>query len=593
MIVPMRKYQFLVYHTDYERFINGLRKLGVLHIRERQGGPSAALLEKVAEQGRVRKALQSLRSREVEAQPQAKPSLEEGEQALAKCDELTQRLEPLRQQLALLRKEEELLKPWGAFSIAAVAELEEAGFDLHFYTCPTKKYQPEWEHEHAAFPISAQAGDTYFVVIAPKGEAPTLTTELLPRPKTGTVELEAEQAELKQSIAKIKRQLDKLAAVSLPSIERVLTDLEDTRQLMQVVEQTGHEADNQLLILEGYAPKERHREIAALCELGNVLFLSERPSPEEPPPVLLQNSAFSRLFEPIGRLFALPGYQEMDLTPFFAPFFMLFFGFCLGDAGYGLVMLIGATLFKWRAGEALKPPLTLVQFLGVGTILFGMLTGTIFGLNLLEDEFAWLGQVRNFMIDGDQAFNLALILGLVQIIFGLSLKGVNGARQYGWAYAIAPLGWILLLLSLVDIGVLEALSPYSTYTAWGSVGLILLFSAPKAGLFGRLGKGLLELYGITGIFGDLLSYIRLFALGIASAILGFVVNDIGLKIYDSAPYIGPVLFVLFLIVGHTANLLVASLGAFVHPMRLTFVEFYKNAGFAGGGKPYEPLKEAR
>jgi V/A-type H+-transporting ATPase subunit I len=104
--------------------------------------------------------------------------------------------------------------------------------------------------------------------------------------------------------------------------------------------------------------------------------------------------------------------------------------------------------------------------------------------------------------------------------------------------------------------------------------------------------GLWELYGITGFFGDLLSYIRLFALGISSAILGFVINNIAGQFREGFGWAGIPLFVVFMVVGHTANLLIAALGAFVHPMRLTFVEFYKNAGFAGGGKPYKPLSKS-
>jgi V/A-type H+/Na+-transporting ATPase subunit I len=139
------------------------------------------------------------------------------------------------------------------------------------------------------------------------------------------------------------------------------------------------------------------------------------------------------------------------------------------------------------------------------------------------------------------------------------------------------------------VALLKLATPYSGYAAWLGVAMILLLNDPKANILTRIGKGIWDLYGLTGIFGDLLSYIRLFALGIASAILGFVVNDIALQMRDGIPYLGPVLFVLFLVVGHGANLLIASLGAFVHPMRLTFVEFYKNAGFTGGGKVYEPF----
>ncbi len=294
------------------------------------------------------------------------------------------------------------------------------------------------------------------------------------------------------------------------------------------------------------------------------------------------------MYEPIGKLFSLPAYQELDLTPFFAPFFMMFFGFCLGDVGYGLVILIGTTIYKLKAKSDIKPILSLAQFLGIGTIIFGTLTGTFFGISLLEVES--LGNIRNIMLDSQKTFYLALGIGLFQILFGLIIKAVNSIRMFGWQYALPSIGWFILILCLLDLSVLELATSVTLYLLFVALALIVFWSDPKAGIFGRIGKGIWDLYGITGIFGDVLSYIRLFALGISSAILGFVINTIGLQILGSAPIIGPILFVVFLIIGHLANLLISSLGSFVHPMRLTFVEFYKNAGFIGGGKEYKPFK---
>ncbi len=594
MIVPMRKYLFLVHHSDYVGFLEGLRRLGVLHVRAQKGEPSQELMDRMALRQRLSEVRKELGKREVEVQRKGTATAEEGQAVVAEYEELMEKLEPLQQERATVRKEFDILKPWGEFSIETVKTLEAAGLEVQFFVCAAKKYKPEWEKEYPIAHLRKLGADAYFVGIT-KAEEPIEIpgVEMIPDPKNGTLELEERQAELEREIREINARLDRLAEVGLPALDAALQDLQDTTQLMSVIEYTRREADDRLMVLEGYAPKGTEKELEALCEQENVPFLKEQPAPKDQPPVLLRNSRFSRLFEPIAKLFALPSYGEMDLTPFFAPFFMLFFGFCLGDAGYGIVLLLGATIYKFRADKSMKPTLTLVQFLGLATVLFGILTGTVFGLNLLNEQFAWLGEVRSIMIDSDQAFQLALILGVVQILFGLGVKAVNKGWQYGWMHGIAPLGWILLILSLVDIGMTEKLLPYSQYAAWASVGFIVLFSDPNAGIFGRLGSGAWALYGITGIFGDLLSYIRLFALGIASAILGLVVNDIALQIKGSMDIVGPILFVLFLLVGHTANLLIASLGAFVHPMRLTFVEFYKNAGFEGGGKPYDPLRQQK
>ena len=120
--------------------------------------------------------------------------------------------------------------------------------------------------------------------------------------------------------------------------------------------------------------------------------------------------------------------------------------------------------------------------------------------------------------------------------------------------------------------------------------MILLFNDPKANLIIRILKGMWQLYDITGLFGDVLSYIRLFALGVSGGILGLVINSIAGE-FLGIPYIGWLIWIVFLIIGHTGNILLSGLGSFVHPMRLTFVEFYKNSGWTGGGKEYKPFKK--
>jgi V/A-type H+-transporting ATPase subunit I len=341
-------------------------------------------------------------------------------------------------------------------------------------------------------------------------------------------------------------------------------------------------------IIEAYVPKNETEQLNQYLSQNTIAYFIEKPNPQDRIPIKQKNNKFAKLFEPIGELFSLPAYTEMDLTPYFAPFFMMFFGFCLGDVGYGLFILAGATLYKRKAKPEIKPIITLAQFLGIGTIILGTLTGTFFGINLLEVES--LGKFRNIMLDSQKVFYLSLAVGTFQILFGMALKAINGYRLMGWQYAMMPIGWIIMMLGIIDIATTKLAPGFNMYLILTGTAIVIAFSDPTAGVFGRLGKGIWELYGITGIFGDILSYVRLFALGISGAILGFVVNTIALQIKDSAPIIGPIFFVIFLIVGHLANLAISSLGSFVHPMRLTFVEFYKNAGFTGGGKQYKPFK---
>lgn len=163
--------------------------------------------------------------------------------------------------------------------------------------------------------------------------------------------------------------------------------------------------------------------------------------------------------------------------------------------------------------------------------------------------------------------------------------------------SLSTWGWLLMLTgvlpwTLAFLG--KEVSPmWANYCIIAGLILILLFNDLKANIFKRVGKGLWELYcGLTGFLGDVLSYVRLFALGISGAILGLVVNEIGMQ-FRAIPYIGYFITFAFLIIGHTANLLLSGLSSFVHPLRLTFVEFYKNAGFEGGGRAYIPFKNVK
>jgi V/A-type H+-transporting ATPase subunit I len=219
-------------------------------------------------------------------------------------------------------------------------------------------------------------------------------------------------------------------------------------------------------------------------------------------------------------------------------------------------------------------------------------------LKSAEGNFSLIRSFRHLMQDSLSMFYLAIILGAIQILFGMILKVVNISRQKGFRYSLSVIGWIVLLLTLIIFkggAALKLLDEarvaflFNTLLIFSLV-LIFLLNTPGINVFLRIGNGIWDSYNvITGIFGDLLSYIRLFALGISSSILGFVFNDISSQML-SVPYVGWLFFIVLLLIGHSLNIFMATLGGFVHPLRLTFVEFYKNAGFSGGGLDYKPFK---
>ena len=165
----------------------------------------------------------------------------------------------------------------------------------------------------------------------------------------------------------------------------------------------------------------------------------------------MSNKGFFAWFEPICKLYMLPKYSELDLTPFFAPFFMVFFGLCLGDSGYGLFLFLAATLYRMFAkniSATMKPILSLIQILAASTFFCGMLTGTFFGVSLYDINIPFLQYMKDHLfMDNNAMFQLSLILGVIQILFGMILKAVNQAIQFGFKYAVATIGWIVLLIS--------------------------------------------------------------------------------------------------------------------------------------------------
>ena len=217
----------------------------------------------------------------------------------------------------------------------------------------------------------------------------------------------------------------------------------------------------------------------------------------------------------------------------------------------------------------------------------------------MDQDWAWLDSFKAYMIDSDKLFNLALILGAVQIIFGMIVKAIGAIRRYGFVYSLETWGWLLLLLGGVSMYLVseKSLLPpdifkYVCFAVFGIAGvLIFFFNSPGRNPLVNFGSGLWNTYNmVTGIMGDLLSYIRLFALGICSGVMGFVFNDLAMKLSGETPVISQLVMLFILLLGHSLNIFMSTLGSFVHPMRLTFVEFYKNAGFEGGGKKYKPLK---
>ncbi|MBS5551894.1 MAG: V-type ATP synthase subunit I [Bacteroides sp.] len=601
MIAKMKKLTFLVYHKEYDAFLNHIRDLGVIHVLMKSQGAAenSALQESIRWSSRYASAIKFLQGLNGTAVHNQGDVLK-GKEALLAVETLQQEDQHLSQRLQTAEKELALLEPWGDFDLKNVKRLHDAGYQIGFYLCSDKQFSQEWIDKYNAVVINRVGAKVYFVTITPNHLMVELDVEAARLPETSLSSSKERLEMIHKEQEQIDTRLKQLAETVIPDLQAAQVDLHAQIEFSKVVLSTDALADNKLMLLEGWAPSERVEEIKHFLSESEVYYEIAEPKPEENVPICLNNKGFFRLFEPIMRLYMLPKYNELDLTPFFAPFFMLFFGLCLGDSGYGLFMLLAVTIYRLIAKNitaTMKPVLTLVQLLGVSTMACGLLTGTCFGFNLYEIQLPFFQSLKETIsLDNQQMFNLSLILGGVQIIFGMILKAVNQSIQFGFKYAVGTIGWLLILVSTAI-----AFAAPGFMSMGGNIHLIFLalgglmaylYNSPDKNIFVNLGLGLWDSYNMaTGLLGDILSYVRLFALGLSGGILASVFNSLAVGMSPDNVIAGPIVMVLIFVIGHAINIFMNVLGAMVHPMRLTFVEFFKNAGYEGGGKEYKPFKK--
>jgi V/A-type H+-transporting ATPase subunit I len=283
----------------------------------------------------------------------------------------------------------------------------------------------------------------------------------------------------------------------------------------------------------------------------------------------------------------------------------------MGDAGYGLLMVLFGFLLKKKLGKNMAGMMNLVITLGIFTTVMGALLGTFFGMSLLE--FTGIPQsLRDFIIAGDveimgatydKQMILALGIGIVHISIAMTVKAINSTVFFGFKESLSAWGWWLVVVGSVIVGTLTFLSVIPAgvsklvFMAVGGVGAvgIYLLNNLRRNILVNIGAGLWDTYNMaSGLLGDILSYIRLFALGLAGGMLGATFNSLAMMVVEGQEGIGAVFgwigFGLIILVGHTLNIAMSCLSAFVHPLRLTFVEYFKNAGYEGKGEEYKPFK---
>ena len=589
MVTEMTKYDFILMSGDADAFLEKLQSVGVVDIT-RSMKPVDEKSEKLSARAEnYRKAISALKEIEKADDPGQKPT-----DFAVEVMETVRDKDAIEAQLPQLRKDADELVPWGQFDVKSFDRLKDNGLKLHFYKA--KAIDPEWKEQYALSEISNLGGYSYFVVVSDSDDYDFPLKEL-PAPDRDYASIQKQIDDLEAQVKEKEHRLAQLKwhePVLQAEMDKTLSKLD-----LHLAHVSGEKAaEDYITVFEGFAPAENEPALHDMLEKENILYLVDKAKVDDNPPIKLKNNKFVSKFELLTDMYGRPKYDEFDPTVFISIFFMLFFAFCMGDAGYGLILIFAGLMLKKKLPNI--APLGIV--LGIATTVIGLLFHTFFSMDMLE--WSWIPDVVKkcmvpkeiFGFDGTMV--LAILVGIVHICLAMIVKTYQSTKVKGFANSLATWGWTLLIVGGVIVGGLALMGVIDkALTKWivivigclSALGIFFLNDLHRNPLL-NVGSGLWETYNTaTGLLGDVLSYLRLYALGLAGAKLGEAFNAIGLQALGDggARWIA---FILIVLVGHTLNVAMCVLGAFVHPLRLNFLEFFKNSGYEGSGRKYKPLQ---
>ena len=613
MISKMIRYDIVLYAGEQERFVETLRELGLVDITTTGWEPSEADRSVLTEIEARTKAVEFLsafaKSKAFNANAMPYASSEEAYECYTAARDDRQQLQ---QEEARLRKLADDVAPWGNFSAAEIDRLAGRGVNVRLFVAQAAafdRFVAEAIEGVTIAEIARTQSGVYFAVVTTGDVQYLVDGQEVRLPDMNSVQLRAKADELVARDEALNEVFSR-AALSTALIAAESGKLKEQLQGLKIGAMAQREADGSLILLEGWAEADTADKVDALLkEYPYLVFERRDANMEDDAPVKLKNNKFSRLFELIGSMYALPKYGTMDLTGIFGLFYMLFFAICLCDAGYGLMLLLVGLYLWFKGGKGMRQAAGLSIVCSSATVLFGFYANSFFGLTISD----YLPIHKDMLLDfQNEFFGIALALGIVQILVGLAINIWMKAKLFGITSSFATLGWFIILLTgvaavgLPMVGIEIPGFTTSSPVFYGLMGvgalLMLVLNNVKRNPIINIGAGLWDAYNnITGLLSDVLSYIRLFAIGLSGGVLAQVFNSLakGLSgfgdIAADAPwtaYIGPVIAAaVILIIGHAINLFMSAISSFVHPMRLTFVEFYKNAGFEMSQRSFDPIRK--
>lgn len=585
-IVNMHKVTFIGMTADRNHLLTDLQKMGCVQIIPLSSG-SAALTEAAHTAG-AREALKFLHTYPQRRRQVLDKQRFDAVKVQQRTLEVRTRLHDLENERDFLIKRIQDIRPWGDFTFPSLQEM--GNQRLWFYVVPHKDL-PKFEMVAPVREIIRRDNRfCYVAVVAEKepSEMPVARIHIGSKPRS---ELEARLDDVELAIEDAQAERAYLTRWH-DLLRHDLNRLEDQAIRQGAAAQVY--SNDRAFALQGWAPEGSLPALKDYSKEQEFYCAAETPGQEDNPPTLMRNPSWLRAGEDLVNFYMTPGYQTWDPSSIIFVSFVIFFAMILADAGYAAILGI-ALMMMWKkmgrssSGSRFRPLLLSVV---VASLVFGALVGSYFGVT--PSEGGWLAKLHVLNVsDTSRMMIISVVIGVFHIVLA---NVMNAYRYEHWLDRLPSFGWIgvicggfaLAISGSVSLAGLQELS--IALMVLGAL-LIVLFTAPREKPFARLGQGLLGLTKLSGALGDILSYLRLFALGLASASLAVEFNNMAAGIYEGFPGIGLFFALLILVLGHTVNLFLGIASGVIHGLRLNVIEFF-NWGLKEEGTLYKPFKQS-
>lgn len=587
MIVPMKKVAVIALSNEADSAVKALRSLGVVHVEHQQapkGKDIAALHDDIE---LANSSISILSSPEMKDRYTAYPVEEASDwKPIAKyIIDLEKRLEQLDEYSMALRHRIDQWERWGDFDPQSIKALEEKNIYIRLYRIPVNEIKNLPSNVIVKELFSAGGLASCALISHGKSDVPFKEISL---PKTGLKEMKDRLSEGLKVMHNIREEIKKSVSYQ-GTLIRAKKGLEKELEFNEALKGMGQAG--RIAYIVGYAPAgETDKVIQAAKQNRWGIFVRE-PSEEDAVPTLIRNPRWVSIMEPVFRLMEIvPGYRELDISPLFLLFLSLFFGMIIGDAGYGSLYIALTAFAHKKLGPRLKDTkiFFLLYLFSSSAVLWGILTGTVFG----QEWYLKAGLRPLLPVLNDTKFLQAFcfFLGAFHLTLG---QGWQAIRKFPSLTALSDIGWISILWAAFFVARMLILSyslPLATkWLIMGGVALVIFFTNPNKNILKTIGSGLGALaLSIMNNFTDVVSYVRLFAVGLAGVAISDTVNTLAASLGGNS--LITQLVILFL--GHTINVVLGPISVLVHGVRLNVLEFSGHAGLSWSGTAYKPLKDA-